>query len=58
MFVAQGARELLLAERRAAFADRYLDPLIAEARKLGLGPDDLGRLLAERAATTTEGTTP
>ena len=55
MFVAAGARDLLLAERRAAFADRYLDPLIAEARKLGLTPDDLGRLLNERAATT-EGT--
>lgn len=61
MFVADGARELLLTERRTAFADRYLDPLLAEARKLGLGPDDLARLLTERAAsttaTTTEGTT-
>lgn len=53
MFVADGARELLLAERRAAFADRYLDPLLAEARKIGLGPDDLARLLAERSSTTT-----
>jgi GntR family transcriptional regulator len=61
MFVADGARELLLTERRTAFADRYLDPLLAEARKLGLGPDDLAQLLTERAAsdttTTTEGTT-
>lgn len=56
MFVADGARELLLTERRSAFADRYLDPLIAEARKLGLGPDDLARLLTERA-TTMKGTT-
>ncbi|MFL0565028.1 GntR family transcriptional regulator [Microbacterium sp. 179-I 1D1 NHS] len=53
MFVANGARELLLTERRSAFADRYLDPLLDEARKLGLGPDDLARLLAERAQTTT-----
>ncbi|WP_394280110.1 GntR family transcriptional regulator [Microbacterium sp.] len=53
MFVADGARELLLTERRAAFADRYLDPLLAEARKIGLGPDDLARLLAERSSTTT-----
>ncbi len=52
MFVADGARELLLAERRSAFADRYLDPLLAEARKLGLGPDDLARLLTERATTS------
>ncbi|MFS0866084.1 GntR family transcriptional regulator [Microbacterium sp. 179-B 1A2 NHS] len=56
MFVADGARELLLTERRAAFADRFLDPLLAEAGKLGLGPDDLARLLAERASTLTEGT--
>ncbi|MFJ6678077.1 GntR family transcriptional regulator [Microbacterium sp. NPDC091382] len=53
MFVADGARELLLTERRSAFADRYLDPLLDEARKLGLGPDDLARLLAERAENTT-----
>jgi len=57
MFVADGARDLLLAERRAAFSERYLDPLLAEAHKLGLGPDDLARLLTERATTTsTEGT--
>lgn len=55
MFVSPGARDLLLTERRSAFADRYIDPLLAEARRLGLGPDDLARLLAERAATT-EGT--
>lgn len=60
MFVAPGARDLLLAERRTAFAARYLDPLLAEARKIGLGPDELSTLLTERAATqldpTTEGT--
>ena len=57
MFVSPGARELLLGERRAAFADRFLDPLLAEARTLGLSPDDIARLLSERAArTTTEGT--
>ena len=55
MFVAPGARERLLAERRTAFADRYLDPLLAEARKLGLGPDDLSRLIHDRAAASTEG---
>jgi DNA-binding transcriptional regulator YhcF (GntR family) len=50
MFVAPGARELLLTERRAAFADRYLDPLLAEARKIGLGPDDLAVLIQDRAS--------
>ena len=59
MFVAPGARDLLLAERRSAFADRFVDPLLAEARKLGLGPDDLALLIRDRAdahaATTMEG---
>lgn len=50
MFVQSGSRELLLGERRSAFADRYIDPLLAEARTLGLGPDDLAALLRERAA--------
>ena len=53
MFVAPGARESLLAERRAAFRDRYLTPLLAEARKLGLGSEDLAQLLREHAHTTT-----
>lgn len=61
MFVAPGARDLLLTERRTAFADRFVDPLLIEARKLGLGPDDLALLIRDRAgvhaATTTEGTT-
>lgn len=56
MFVAVGTRESLRAERRAAFADRYLDPLLAEARTLGLDADDLVRLLRERThATVPEG---
>lgn len=59
MFVAPGARDRVLAERRGLFADRYVDPLLAEARKLGLDADDLTRLIrdraAERTATTTEG---
>ncbi|MGK3949232.1 GntR family transcriptional regulator [Microbacterium sp. K2] len=66
MFVATGAKDLLLGERRAAFADRYIDPLLTEARTLGLGTDDLAALLRERAAREpqtssarqTEGTTP
>ena len=60
MFVAPGARELLLAARRAAFADRFVEPLLAEARKLGLGPEDLTLLIRDRATApvaTTEGTT-
>ena len=50
MFVAPGARDLLLTERRTAFADRFVEPLLVEARKLGLGPDDLTALIRDRAA--------
>ena len=49
MFVAAGAREQLLTERRTAFADRFITPLIAEARTLGLSADDLTALIHERA---------
>ncbi|WP_217178912.1 GntR family transcriptional regulator [Streptomyces sp. AC495_CC817] len=52
MFVAAGAKDLLLGERRAAFAERYIDPLLAEARTLGLDASDLASLLTERAAST------
>lgn len=59
MFVTAGARGILLAERRTAFAEKYIDPLIAEARTLGLGTDDLTVLLRERVerAASTEGNT-
>lgn len=61
MFVAKGAREVLLGERRAAFARDFLTPLLAEAAKIGLGQDDLIALLRTHEAadsTTTEGNTP
>lgn len=54
MFVAEGARDMLRGERRSAFADRYIDPLLAEARTLGLDADDLADLLRQRAAQNTE----
>ena len=53
MFVAPGARDLLRGERRAAFVDRYLVPLLAEARTLGLSTDDLAALLREQASAST-----
>ncbi|MBY6061928.1 GntR family transcriptional regulator [Microbacterium esteraromaticum] len=53
MFVAVGARSILLAERRTAFAEHFIDPLIVEARTLGLDADDLTVLLRERIARTT-----
>lgn len=53
MFVAVGAREQLRTERRAAFATRFIQPLLAEARTLGLSPDDLAALVREQASTPT-----
>ncbi|WP_106815928.1 GntR family transcriptional regulator [Microbacterium timonense] len=59
MFVAPGARDRLLAERRSVFADRFVEPLLIEARKLGLDTEDLAALIRDRAAahvaTSTEG---
>ncbi|MGO1839268.1 MAG: GntR family transcriptional regulator [Candidatus Microbacterium stercoravium] len=52
MFVSPGAREAVLTERRSAFAASYIAPLIAEARKLGLSPDDVAQLINEHASTT------
>jgi GntR family transcriptional regulator len=53
MFVSPGARDLLLNERRSAFALRYVQPLLAEASKIGLGPDDVADLVRSGAATAT-----
>lgn len=52
MFVASGARDQLLTERRGIFADRFVDPLLVEARKLGLTAEDLAVLIRDRAAHT------
>lgn len=45
MFVATGARERLLADRRKRFAEQYVDPLLAEAKRLGIDTDDLVSLI-------------
>lgn len=41
MFVAPGARDLVRAERRQLFADRFVGPLLAEARAIDLSPEDV-----------------
>jgi GntR family transcriptional regulator len=56
MFVAAGARARLLAERRKQFAERYIEPLVAEASRLGLGADELVALIRE-SSYPQEGTT-
>jgi GntR family transcriptional regulator len=56
MFVADGARDRLLAARRSAFAERVVAPVVAEAERLGLSVDEV--IAAVRAAVTpTEGAT-
>ncbi len=47
MFVSPGARELLLSERRERFAEQYLRPLLAEARRLEIDDAELTRLIAK-----------
>ena len=43
MFVANGAREKILAKRKAAFA-----PLLAEAKSLGISKEELLTMIGER----------
>jgi DNA-binding transcriptional regulator YhcF (GntR family) len=43
MFVADGARQRLLAQRREHFVERYVRPLLTEATRLGI---DGGELIA------------
>lgn len=45
MFVSTGARDQLRARRRSRFAVQFVDPLVGEARKLGLDLEDLHDLL-------------
>lgn len=41
MFVAQGARERLVTDRRRKFAELYIDRMLVEARRLGIDDDTL-----------------
>ena len=51
MFVATGARDRLMAERREHFRDEFVVPLLAEARKLGIAERDLVALITDTTAT-------
>jgi GntR family transcriptional regulator len=54
MFVAAGARARLLARRRAEFTRRYVEPMLTEAARLGLGDDELLALIKETGSTREE----
>lgn len=64
MFVADGARERLLMGRRETFTQQYIQPLLTEARRLGIEPGELAQMISASAATletaaeTTARTTP
>ena len=59
MFVATGALELLRQQRRESLGRRFLEPLAAEARSLGISRDQLQRMLDDAwAASTPTGENP
>ena len=45
MFVAPGARDRLIAARRDRFSAQYITPLLAEAAKLGIEPEQLAAMI-------------
>ena len=45
MFVAAAARERLLDARRGRFTERYIEPMVAEAGRLGIDTDALVALI-------------
>lgn len=47
MFVAPGARARLVAARRDQFRAQYVEPLLVEAEKLGISPQQLARMIEE-----------
>jgi hypothetical protein len=47
MFVAAGARQALIAKRRAAFQSGFVGPLLREAHKLGIDPEELIVMIKE-----------
>ncbi|MCC3267220.1 GntR family transcriptional regulator [Arthrobacter gengyunqii] len=55
MFVAPGARDVVLTKRREQFYREYVQPVADEARKLGIGTEELTELI-HRSAVEHEGT--
>ena len=49
MFVAPGARDSLLAKRREAFQSQYVRPLVLEAHKLAITPQQLTHMIEREA---------
>jgi GntR family transcriptional regulator len=47
MFVAEGARARIVAQRREEFRTQYVAPLLAEAEKLGIDRDQLAAMITD-----------
>jgi DNA-binding transcriptional regulator YhcF (GntR family) len=45
MFIATGAKEQILSKRRQAFSRVYIEPLLTEAERLGIHPDEICSLI-------------
>ena len=50
MFVAEGARARLVAQRRDQFREQFVAPLLAEAAKLGISIGDLADMIRKGSA--------
>ena len=50
MFVSEGGRERLVAERTEGFASAFVRPLLSEARSLGLSIDDIHSLIDQEGS--------
>jgi DNA-binding transcriptional regulator YhcF (GntR family) len=51
MFVSTGSRDRLIAKRREAFRDEYLRPLLAEAARLGIDPQQLTQMIQKEGVS-------
>jgi DNA-binding transcriptional regulator YhcF (GntR family) len=49
MFVVSGARQRLIELRRKEFAEQYIEPMVAEAQRLGIRTDELIELIGRQA---------
>lgn len=50
MFVAPGARQRLIDKRAGEFRDEFVRPLLREAAKLGIGPDQITDMIHQEEA--------
>lgn len=51
MFVTEGAKGILVEKRKETFRESFVEPLKKEAAKLGIGEDELMKMLSGEAQT-------